>query len=219
MKTLSYLALLIALAVASLTVVSSCSESPQEAPPLSDKEAPIVSPGLPPAPPGPDQTLPEPSDRWSPDGIIGDNEYLGEMRYGDYEIYWMTDRQNAYFGIKAKTKGWVAIGFNPSSRMKDADIIFGLVRDGQATVSDQYSTGTYGPHAPDIELGGSDDITEFSGREEGEFTIIEFTRALVTGDAYDNELPRGPIKIIWSYGSIDDIGQKHIARGSGEIQL
>jgi len=156
---------------------------------------------------------------WAADGVLGDMEYLGEMSYGNYEIRWLSDDQHIYIGIKAKTTGWVAIGFEPTSGMKDADIVFGFVQGGRTVTSDEFSTGTYGPHSPDTELGGTDDILEFGGKEEGGFTIIEFKRALDTSDQYDKALAEGAIKIIWAYGSDDEITTKHAVRGDGEISI
>lgn len=156
---------------------------------------------------------------WSADGILGNREYFTDMvaADGNYELRMRTDEQYLYIGIKARTSGWVAVGFEPSSKMKDADIILGFVQDGKTTISDQFSTSKYGVHIPDTKLGGSDDILEFGGKEEGDFTTIEFKRALNTGDQYDKVLTHGVINIIWSYGSTDEITTKHVTRGTGKI--
>lgn len=139
--------------------------------------------------------------------------------YGDYEIHWRSDDQYVYMGIKAKTSGFVAMAVQPGSRMKDADMVFGFVKNGETTVYDLFSTGDFGPHPPDTELGGTNDILEFAGSEQGGFTTIEFKRKLVTGDKYDNPLSKGANKIIWSYGSTDELNRKHTNRGYGEINL
>lgn len=155
---------------------------------------------------------------WVPDGTV--NEYANATQIeGNYELYWSTDDQYAYFGIKAKTDGWVAIGFEPSSKMKNADMVFGFVEDGQVTVVDMYSTGDFGPHPEDTEKGGTNDILEFGGSEDDEYTVIEFKRNLVTGDEYDNDLTSGTVKVIWAYGSNDSLSQRHSSRGSAEIEL
>jgi len=167
----------------------------------------------------PAEPQPTPTERWTADGVFGEREYLGEMSYDNYEIRWLADDQYVYIGIKAKTTGWVAVGIKPTLAMKDADIILGFVEDGEATVFDQFSIGANGPHPSDTELGGSNDILDFGGSEEGGHTTIEFKRALNTGDEYDNELSPGTNKIIWSYGSTDELGRKHISRGYGEISL
>ena len=112
-----------------------------------------LSPALPTSTSNPETTSPVSPENWEPDGVLGENEYLGEMKYGNFEIRWLTDDDTVYFGIRVKTGGWVAVGFNPGDRMKDADMVLGFIIDGLTTVSDQYSTGTFGPHNPDIELG------------------------------------------------------------------
>ena len=57
------------------------------------------------------------------------------------------------------------------------------------------------------------------GNETDGFTTIEFKRALVTGDKYDNPLAAGTNKIIWSYGAGDRIARKHTTKDYGEIDL
>ena len=160
-----------------------------------------------------------PTEEWTADGIIEDGEYLDAMRYGDYEIYWASDEQFVYIGMKAKTNGFVAMAIQPGRRMKEADIVFGFVKDGEVIIFDLFSAGDFGPHSPDNELGGTDDILEFGSEEEGSYTTIEFKRALNTVDKYDHPLSAGPNKIIWSYGSTNDLNQKHTNRGYGEIIL
>lgn len=156
---------------------------------------------------------------WNGDGIFSDNEYLGEMKYGSFEIRWRSDGDYLYLGITADTSGWISVGFEPSVAMKDADMIFGAVADGTVIVSDQYSTGSFGPHSADSELGGSDDVLEYGGTESGGTTTIEVKRRLNTGDAYDYVFAGGTVNIIWGYSSSDDFTRQHSNRGSGEIQL
>lgn len=156
---------------------------------------------------------------WSADGIITPGEYSGTNTYGNYEIHWSSDEHNIYIGMRAKTDGWVSLGIQPGSRMRDADMIFGFVQDSGTTVYDLFSTGDFGPHPPDTDLGGTYDVIESGGGEEGEYTTIEFKRLLNTGDEYDNELFNGVNKIIWAYGSADEMSLQHTARGYGEIDL
>ncbi|MDD4876577.1 MAG: DOMON domain-containing protein [Dehalococcoidales bacterium] len=138
---------------------------------------------------------------------------------GNYKLHWHSDENYIYIGIKGKSIGWVAIGFEPSDEMKDADIVFGLIKNGGTLVLDQFSTGVFGPHHPDIELGGTYDILEFGGKEENGTTIFEFKRALDTGDQYDKVINKGIVKIIWAYGLSDEINIKHAVRGDGEISI
>jgi hypothetical protein len=172
--------------------------------------------------PSPPQTLtptPPLTEDWSADGIIKVREYHGSNNYGDYTIHWRSDEQYIYIGMTAKTSGWVAMAFQPGSRMKDADMIFGFVNDGKVEVYDLYSTGNFGPHALDTELGGTDNILNYSGKEGGGVTTIEFKRQLRTEDEYDIPISKGINEIIWAYGSSDSLTVKHSTRGYGEINL
>jgi len=121
--------------------------------------------------------------------------------------------------MKANTEGWIAVALQPGQRMKDADMVLGFVKDGEATVYDQFSTGNFGPHSPDSELGGTNDVTEFGGQEEAGFTTIEYKRKLDTGDKYDHSFAAGVNKIIWAWGTDDNQSLKHSKRGYGEIDI
>jgi len=183
-----------------MLILSGCAEETQ-----SPSQTPMPTPPL--------------EEEWSLDGIIKAREYHGSNNYGDYTIHWRSDEQYIYIGMSAKTNGWIAMAVQPGSRMKDADMLFGFVKDGKVKVQDLYSTGDFGPHPADTELGGTDDILAFGGREEGGFTIIEFKRSLTTGDKYDISIQKGVNKIIWAYGSNDTLTVKHSTRGYGEINL
>jgi hypothetical protein len=146
-------------------------------------------------------------------------EYQKNKSFGDYELSWSADGQYVYMGIKAKTTGWVAVGFDPELMMQNADIIEGYIQDGQLFIADQYSTGQFGPHPADTQQGGTDDILASGGKLDNGYTTVEFKRKLNTGDKYDKPLHKGINKIIWAYGGEPQFTLKHMARGSGEIDL
>jgi hypothetical protein len=188
--------------------------------------------GTSPAQPGPEPSTPsspatpEPSSGqtgqetgWQADGIITDGEYTGTQDYGDFKLWWTSDSQYIYIGMQANTGGWIAMALDAGQGMKDADMVLGFVQDGKTTVLDEYSTGNFGPHSADTELGGSDDILESGGKEEGGLTTLEFKRKLDTGDKYDRAFSPGKNTIIWAFGSDDQPGKKHAGRGHGEIDL
>lgn len=182
---------------------------------LSACAKPEAAPSPIPPTPGIAQT----GEPWSADGIIKAGEYASNQQYGDYQVSWRSDDKYVYLGIKARTGGFVAIGIQPGARMKNADMVLAYVRNGEVVIHDMFSTGDFGPHLDDTELGGSNDIIEYGGTEENGFTVIEFKRALDTGDKYDIPLSAGINKIIWSYGLSDEISQQHASRGYGEIRL
>ena len=156
---------------------------------------------------------------WAADGVITEGEYDSQAKYADWEVFWSSDAQYVYIGLRAKTGGFVSLGIQPGTTMLNADIIFGYVVDGAVTLVDMHSTGAYGPHSPDTTLGGEDNIIASGGSQEGEYTTIEFQRALDTGDEYDKPLVSGANKIIWAYGPNDGMANMHSGRGYGEITL
>jgi hypothetical protein len=163
---------------------------------------------------------------WTPDGNITPGEYsrsvvMKASRGSDVmEVYCKNDPQYLYMALRAKTPGWIAIGFEPSVAMKDADMILGYVSDGNANVYDQYCTGTYGPHLNDTQLGGSYDIVEFGGREDGGFTTVEFKRRMDTEDKFDKAFTPGQnMSVIWALSRSDSVNSGHTAVGNGEIEL
>ena len=156
---------------------------------------------------------------WKPDGVIADNEYAKMQQFGEFEVYSRIDGDKVRMALKAKTNGYVAIGFEPAQRMQDADIILGFVKDGKATVADMCSTGPTGPHPPDEQQGGKNDVTVFGGSNKDGVTVIEFERKLDTGDAKDKVIKIGDNKIIWAISEEAAFSGKHAKRGSGVLKL
>ena len=138
----------------------------------------------------------------------------------DFKLYYYIKGDIVNFKIESKTTGFVAIGFSPSSFMKDADMVIAYVKDGVVSIIDAYSTGNFGPHPEDTTLGGKNNVLSFKGSETQGITSIEFSRNLDTKDKYDKALPLDKeIKIIWAISSSDNFDSKHSKRGSGTITL
>ena len=229
--------LLLAALVLVVGLVAACPPATEDPlTPPSDDDPPVDDPPAddPPLTPPPDDDPPvddppaddppfddPPGGAWEADGVITPGEYTGVQVYGNYEIHWARDEEHIYVGMRARTGGWVAVGFDatPGAGMADADMILGAVNCCGVTISDEFGTGPTA-HRPDTELGGTDDILEFGGTEQGGWTTIEFKRALDTGDPYDAVLTEGTVTIIWAYSSSKSLTAYHSAnRGYGEITL
>jgi hypothetical protein len=139
----------------------------------------------------------------------------------DFELYWQIANDSISIGMRAKTDGWVALGIDPTSVMKDADMFVGWVEpDGTVRLLDCFATGKTGPHPADTELGGTYDLDAYNGSYDGDWTAFEFTRKLKTDDKYDNEInEEGDTKVIWAYGGTDNNDVKHTQRGGVIIDL
>ena len=121
----------------------------------------------------------------------------------DFHLSMNTDGEDLTVELSAPTTGWVAVGFDPSAAMKDANIIIAYVADGQAYLRDDWGSG-YTSHEPDTDMGGSDDITDASGFEEDGVTSISFTIPLDSGTPGDKALvPGSAFDILIAYGADD----------------
>jgi hypothetical protein len=211
--------LLLVFCIILLSLVLACQQPASK--PVQTPATPSQStaPSTPPASIPPASQPAATKNSWTADGIISPGEYTKTKAYSDYEISWSNDATYVYIGMKAKTPGWVAVGFGAESMMKNADIVMGYVADGKAQVDDDFSTGEFGPHPVDTQLGGTSDIIESAVKVDNGYTTVEFKRKLDTGDKYDKPLVKGTNKIIWAYGSEPKATLKHMARGSGEIDI
>lgn len=156
---------------------------------------------------------------WTADGVIADDEYQKSQQLGDLEVCVRVDGDDVSLALRGRTTGYLALGIGAERAMKNADILMFYVRDGRAYAEDTYSTGIFGPHLPDVKLGGRDDIEQVGGSEADGITVVEFRRKLDTGDPRDKPLRPGENKVIWAVGRGDDINAKHIRRGSGILNL
>jgi hypothetical protein len=172
------------------------------------------------------------TEKWVADGEISKGEYARSMTLfgtkssgysgGDLAISWKNDAEFLYMALKGNTTGWLSIGFEPQEWMKNADLIIGSVDNGKATVLDEFCKDNYGPHVPDTELGGTNNILEFGGKEQNSQTTIEFKRKLDTGDKFDKAFVSGQkVSIIWAMADTDEAySQKHnMAKGEGILEL
>lgn len=123
--------------------------------------------------------------------------------------------------ISAPTTGWIAVGFEPTSFMEDADLIIGYVDQGYPHVRDDFGTGTV-THDSDVNLGGTRDITRIGGAETATETHISFSIPYDSGDIYDKQLTEGnTYTFIFAYGAdgSDDFTSSHVWAESASFEL
>lgn len=126
-----------------------------------------------------------------------------EISVDNVLLSWQIGDSNIEFDFTAPTTGWIAVGFDPTAAMKDADIIIGYVSGDGSHIRDDWGDG-FTSHRPDTEIGGTDDVTLISGNEEDGTTRLIFSIPLSSGDSYDKELAAGEAyKILLAYGPDD----------------
>ncbi|MBT3755928.1 MAG: DOMON domain-containing protein [Candidatus Cloacimonetes bacterium] len=136
------------------------------------------------------------------------------------ELQWRTDDEYLYVNVSAPTTGWVAVGFDPTNQMADANIIIGYVDDGgDLFIRDDFGTSPTS-HASDESLGGVNNITQEYGMEENDMTKLHFRIPLNSGDMYDKVLvPGNSYNIILAYGSADNFTGFHTLATGTNIEL
>jgi hypothetical protein len=129
-------------------------------------------------------------------------------------LAWEVSGDEIIFTLQGETTGWVSVGFNPARVMKDAQFVIGYVEDGKGFIRDEFGTGTFS-HAPDTELGGSDDVRLISASQEGGITELKFALPIDSGDQYDVPLTPGEEHVVLLARGPDgsnNFTKKHAAR-------
>ena len=148
-------------------------------------------------------------DATGPSGNEGWKSYTA----GGMEIQWRVTENQTVLQVKlsAPTTGWVAVGFDPTVMMKDANFIIGYVQGGTGYIRDDFGTGAT-THQADTTLGGTSDVTLLGSGETGSTTTIEFSIHMNSGDEYDSALVQGSTHtFLLAYGPNggDDFGTPH----------
>ncbi len=131
-------------------------------------------------------------------------DYQHKIEAKDITFSWTIQGDQIHVQLSAKTEGWAAVGFDPEDAMEGADIIIGMVKDGQVQIQDNYGDRKKG-HAADEDLGGKNDVINPAGTEENGVTTISFTLPLNSGDKYDKPIPAdGTGKVMLAYGAGKD---------------
>ena len=139
----------------------------------------------------------------SGDNVVQTEGEANSIIVDDFQLEWEIDGNAVTVTASAPTTGWVAVGFDPSAAMKDANIVIGYVEEDVLYISDEWGSGHIS-HSSDTELGGTDNVTGISGIESNGTTEISFSIPLDSGDSYDTTLIQGSThKIILAYGPDD----------------
>jgi len=161
----------------------------------------------------------------SDDGGTGtggpDDEGFKQTTAGGVTFKWKVEDPDLLVKLSASTTGWVSVGFDPTSRMRDANIIIGYVSGSTVSVRDDYGSGPTA-HQADTSGGGTDDVSDAGGSESGGVTEVTFSIPLDSGDQRDRPLTEGnTYTIILGRGpdGSDGFSALHSARATATITL
>ncbi len=142
-------------------------------------------------------------------------------RVAGVDVAWRVVDEQLEVILEARTTGWIAIGFDPDSRMAGANIIIGYVDDGELFIADDYGTAGFA-HDRDTNIGGTNDIIESHGSEANGRTTLRFAIPLDSGDEKDKPLRRGgrhQVLVAHGRDGDDSFVGYHANRGMFEIVL
>ena len=114
-----------------------------------------------------------------------------EITADGFTLRWATVAgDNLAVELNGPTTGWVAVGFDPTQQMLNANIIIGYVASGTPVIRDDWGWQATS-HRDDTLLEGTSDVITDGGFEAGGSTEIHFTIPLNSGDAFDKVLIPG----------------------------
>ncbi|MBE0636443.1 hypothetical protein IH601_10650 [Candidatus Bipolaricaulota bacterium] len=149
------------------------------------------------------------------DGVVTEGEYahmvldelIGMM------VRWQAVGDTMFIAMIAPGTGWVGLNFMPNNGTVHGDTVIGYVDgDTQETfLSDQVAPGdAHFPHYDDRQHGGERSFIEVAGSEVDGVTIIEFSRALNTGESTDAVfMDMGLMTMISFHPTADDYVSYH----------
>jgi hypothetical protein len=145
-----------------------------------------------------------------------------QLEVDGFLLRWQTQAgEKLAVELTGPTTGWVAVGFDPSMMMLDANIIIGYVSGGETFIRDDWGWQTTS-HRADTLLGGTHDVIIDGGQESEGSTQIRFTIPLDSGDPYDKPLVPGntyPILMARGPDGADDFTTYHAFYTVAEIEI
>ncbi|XP_061669074.1 DBH-like monooxygenase protein 2 homolog [Syngnathoides biaculeatus] len=142
-------------------------------------------------------------------------DYLDDERLVRLEWGFDDAPGNITFRFTVNATGWIGFGLSPRGDMTGADLVMGGVGpDGTAYFKDYYSTENSFP-AEDREQS----YTLLSLAESRGQTLVTFSRPLQTCDGQDLAITAGPMRVIYAYGTTDEIGFHANLVGAKDLNL
>lgn len=147
-------------------------------------------------------------------------DYKHTIELDRMSFSWTLDGKDIHIRLKAETKGWVAVGFNPKRAMAGANFIIGYVKRREVKIQDEFGI-RLNDHIRDVINQGENNVTNVSGRESRGETTISFTIPLDSGDKNDTKIDPDSInKVLLAFGTQrDNFHTKHIFRTALNVNL
>lgn len=86
--------------------------------------------------------------------IFAQQTITGESR--GINVSFTIQKDTVEITMSAAVTGWIAIGIDPTNKMKDADFKIAYIKDGMVFIRDDFGNSPIA-HREDVELGGTSD--------------------------------------------------------------
>lgn len=134
-------------------------------------------------------------------------------------VSWHHEGDRIFFEMDAPTDGWVTIGFNETTQMKDVYLLMGRVIKGQAELVEHFTIGP-GNYVPIESFGIDPQVKNVEGTEKGKFTKLSFSLPIQAISIYRKSLEQGKKYVmLLAYSQGDDFQHHSIMRTSAQVEL
>ncbi len=157
----------------------------------------------------------------SAEDVTNDSIQKGIINASEMYFEWIIIGDQLEGVLKGKTSGWISVGFDATTKMKDANYIIGFVDGDKVTLEDHFGHSPIG-HKADTAYGnakGTSNVTLISGIEKDGWTEIKFRIPLNSKDSFDTVLAKGTHKVILAHGPKKNLTSKHKFVSKGEMVI
>ena len=138
---------------------------------------------------------------------------------GDYTLSWRINGADLDVKAKVKSKGWIGVGFGSKASMEGAKLIIGKVdKAGKVLIAPFFGVTATQPE-PVKKLGGKIDISNDTGKRDGDFIEISFTTPLGAADKFGYDINPEKVFVLLSYADSDSFKEKHAFRTAFPLNL
>eukprot|EP00054_Salpingoeca_dolichothecata_P027288 m.199540 g.199540 ORF g.199540 m.199540 type:complete len:631 (-) comp25918_c0_seq3:106-1998(-) len=103
-----------------------------------------------------------------------------------YHVQWGTQDNVMNFRLRAKTNGWVAVGFSSSRSMPNSDIYVGYIdTESRVLIDNRYATAK---STPAVDSPQADVLSFIAGERSDGFLEVEFSRTLASTSDKDIDM-------------------------------
>ena len=145
--------------------------------------------------------------------ITYENHYQAGI---DMDFFWQFDPEGEELHIRLESpgSGWLAVGFEPSTRMQDAKMVLAGFQDDVFVLEEHIGTAPTSHEQIEESY-----IEDYAGEHEEDLTVAEFVLPLTGDTRY--ELQSGEVyEVIFAYHDEDDnFLLRHSQRTSAEVEF